>query len=766
MSMQKENGGFYFSDGDAGKSAARTGGPGEPSKRGNIRGRWFFILILIVMPLTAFSFVAGSVFLYRLYETLPTHTQLQNVEQALVSKVLDKDGKLIHEFSVERRFWVSLDQIPVDLQNAVIAIEDRRFYNHWGINVERNIGAILANLDSGRFAQGASTITQQLARNLYLTSDKTIIRKIREVLTAAQLERSYTKKEILELYLNQVYLGAGVYGVQAASQHYFNKNVSDLTLSESAIIAGIIQLPERHRPDRQANSTRITARRNAVLRSMVIIGAISDAAARAAIAEPVAANPKVYLPPKAPYFMEMVRRYVAEKYGDEQLYNGGLVIHTTLDTYAQDSIERSMARQIESLQRRLNWIFLSGTNADRKIGISREAFIADFDSLYALNAEEYGRLHDTLKLRRAQIGVVAIEVSTGAIRALVGGRDFQESRFNRVTQARRQAGSAFKPFVYSAALRNGFTPATVVLDQPITLITPEGEWRPENYDRTFAGPMSIRSALARSNNLVAIQVFNKVGGQTVVDHAKNMGIKQTLHTGPSLAIGACEVTPLEITSSYGVYANRGIHTETFFVQKIVTRNGRVLEQTVPKERQAISPPDAFLMSSMLGQVVCCGTGASIRSTYGFKRPAGGKTGTTNDYADAWFIGFTPQIVCGVWTGVDERLSMGRGVTGSVAAIPVWAAAMHALHKDLPVEDFRRPEGIRQALICAQTSGLSKGACPVTKGEYFRNDMVVDTCTVHGVAASLRGGGIDIFGPSRRSSGIGGGEPAKRRSFIF
>ncbi|MCL2219576.1 MAG: PBP1A family penicillin-binding protein [Chitinispirillia bacterium] len=747
-------------------------GGGRSRKQVGIRGLWIFLLILIVIPVTSFSAVAGSLFIYRLYESLPTHTQLQNIEQSVVSKVLDKDGKPIHEFSVERRFWVPLENIPKDLQNAVISIEDRRFYKHWGINVERNLGAVLANVTRGKLAQGASTITQQLARNLYLTSDKTFIRKIREVLTAVQLESTYTKPEILELYLNQAYLGAGVYGVQAAAEHYYNKGASELTLNECAVIAGIIQRPEHHRPDRPANTERITARRNVVLRSMVVTKSITKAAAQAAIDEPVVANPKVYAPPAAPYFIEMVRRYVADKYGDDQLYNAGLVIQTTLDPIAQDSAEASAGRQVALQQARLNRIFIDANKLDRVFGMNRDMVIASFDSLYALKADEYAKLHDTLKLRKAQIAVVALDVKTGAIRTLIGGRDFQESRFNRVTQARRQAGSAFKPFVYSAALENGINPATVILDQPITLVTPEGEWRPENYDRTFSGPMTVRDALAKSNNLVAIQVFNRVGGQTVVDHAQRMKIRpQSLHTGPSLAIGACEVTPMEITSSYGIYANRGIYVPPYFIERITDRNGRVLEEATPKEEEVLSPSDAFLMTSLLGSVVCCGTGARIRSEHKFTRPAGGKTGTTNDYSDAWFVGFTPQIVCGVWVGIDDRLSMGYGVTGTVAAVPVWSRAMIALHRDLPVQDFRRPEGVKGLSICSQSSGLAGASCPRTKVEVFRSESVVDSCTVHGIARGLRdgGAGMDIFGPSRRggsgstggSSGSGGGEQKKQ-----
>jgi penicillin-binding protein 1A len=751
-----------------GADADKTGVAGGKVK-GRILGMFLVVVILIAALLASTALATGGFFLYRLYQTLPTHSKLQNVEQSLVSKVFDRNGALIHEFSVEKRFWVPIEKIPAELQNAVIAIEDRDFEKHWGINVRRIIGAVIVNVATRSKAQGASTLTQQLARNLYLTADKSFIRKIREILTAIQLERSYTKTEILELYLNQVYLGAGVYGVQAAAEHYFSKDVDELTLAECAVIAGSIQLPERYRPDRADNITRITDRRNTVLRAMRATKAIDKNTMLAAINEEVIANPKIYRPPAAPYFMEMVRKYISDKYGDELLYNGGLSIHTTLDPTAQDSTEKSMAKQVKSLQRRLNRMFLDDSEADKKLRIKRETFIASFDSLYAENEEEYKLLPDSVKLRQAQMGVVALDVKTGAIRVLIGGRDFQESKFNRAMQAKRQPGSSFKPFVYAAALENGFTPATVVLDQPITLITDEGEWRPENYDRSFSGPLSVRDALAKSNNLVAIQVFNKVGGQIVVDYAAKMGIKQKLLPVPSLAIGACEVLPIEMISAYATFANRGIQAEPYWVEKVLDKNGRVLEQMIPKEREVLSPQIAFLMNSLLSSVVCCGTGASIRGL-GFSRPAAGKTGTTNDYSDAWFIGYTPQIACGVWAGVDERRSLGKGVTGSMAAIPVWVDAMITLHKGVPVEDFRRPEGTKALNICAQSYGLATASCPKTKVEYFLVGSPVEACTIHGSGSSLRNGGIDVFGPSRRGGGTNGsgGRDAqpRKRSMMF
>ncbi|HEX2955544.1 MAG TPA: PBP1A family penicillin-binding protein [Chitinispirillaceae bacterium] len=689
---------------------------------------WVGVVILIGF-LFCFFCTAGFRFLNQLYVTLPSVNQMQNIEQALVSKVYDVNSSPLSEFHIERRFWVPLEKIPPALESAVIAIEDRRFYDHWGVDLIRIFGAAVVDLVRGHIAQGASTLTQQLARNVYLTSKQTIIRKLREILTAVQLESCYTKEEIVELYLNQVYLGAGVYGVEAAAQYYFSKHVQDLTLDECALIAGMIQLPEKYRPDKPANIERITNRRNTVLRAMKSMRVIQNEDYRNAIAIPVKANIQIQRSGIGSYFVEMVRKYVADKYGDDMLYNGGLQIYTTLDPVAQDSAEHALSEQVASLQRRLNRIFLDSTDIDKQLKIPREKFLKSFDSLYALREKEYVQLPDSIKLRQAQMAAVALDVSTAAIRVLIGGRNFEESKFNRVMSARRQPGSSFKPFVYTAALENGYTPASVVLDQPITLMTDEGEWRPENYDRVFNGPISIRSALAKSVNLVAIQVLNKVGPAVVIDYARRMGLKHSMNPVPSLAIGACEATPIEMVNAYQIFANHGVMVKPYFIEKIVDKNGRILETHQAEEKEVLSARTSFLMCSLMRSVVCCGTAASIPGL-GFSRPAAGKTGTTNDYSDAWFIGFTPQIVCGVWAGVDERRSLGAGVTGSICAIPVWVKTMQPLHKKLPVKDFEAPEGIKAAMMCKESHKVALPSCPKAEAEFFFAETELDTCDIH------------------------------------
>jgi penicillin-binding protein 1A len=727
----------------------RPAGSGSPQSGIVVRNGPLGGIVLAMLALAVFGCTAASWFVYRLSLNLPTVSQIQNIEQPLASKVLDKDGKLLYEFSIERRSWVPIEKFPVNLQAGIVAIEDRKFYSHGGIDLRRIIGAALVDIVRRGYAQGASTITQQLARGLYLTAKPSMVRKIREALTALQLESCYTKREILELYLNQVYLGGGAWGVEAASEQYFSKHVWNLDLNECATLAGIIQLPERYRPDKKENLNRARVRRNTVLRAMEEVKVIDKAACAAATVAPVPTHPLENKGEVGPYFLEMVRRYVADRYGDNELYNGGLTIYTTLDRAGQEAAETASAKEVASLQHRLKRIFLDSTRAYRRFKIPRDTFLAHFDSLYALNADEYVRLPDSTKLRQAQISVVALDAASGAIRTLIGGRNFEESKFNRVTMALRQPGSSFKPIVYTAAMEHGFTPASVILDQPITLQTPTGEWRPENYDFKFGGPTTIRRAVGLSINLVAIQVLMKVGPEVVVDYARRMGFRHAIQPIPSLAVGSCEATPMEMACAYQIFANKGVAETPYYIEKIVDKSGRVLDRHAPEEREALSPQTAYLMCSLLQTVVCCGTASTIPGL-GFTRPAGGKTGTTNDYSDAWFIGFTPQVVCCVWTGVDERRSLGNGVTGSLVAVPVWVPIMIALHRNLPVRDFEVPkEGIKHEKICDESHLIATRFCPKVREECFLAESVVDTCAIHGpgrVAKTVR---KDVFGSSSK-----------------
>jgi penicillin-binding protein 1A len=683
-----------------------------------------------------------------MYQTLPTLDQLENIEPPLSSKVMGKDGALVYEFSIEKRSWVSLKTIPDTLINAVLSIEDRKFYDHWGVDLKRIVGAMLVNLVRGHYAQGGSTLTQQLARNVYLSSQTSMVRKIREAMTAVQIETYYTKKEILELYLNQVYFGAGVYGVEAAAHCYFNKPVSKLDLNECAVLAGVIQLPERYRPDKQTNQKRITARRGAVLRAMQTMHFIDDRAIEVVSKQSIPCNPHKDISQRAPYFVELVRQYAEQKYGDDALYNGGLTIYTTLDLEAQDSVEKAASAHLRELQIKMNSAFLWKSGVYQRLHIPRETFLAHFDSLYNVYRKECEALPDSSRLRILQTAVVALDVKTGGVLALIGGRDFAESKFNRAMQAVRQPGSSFKPFLYTAAMEHGYAPSSLVMDQPITLQTPQGEWRPENYEGTFEGPVTIRHAVEHSLNLAAIQTIIQIGPDTVVDYARRMGLKQHLEPVPSLAIGSCEVIPMEMATAYSIFPNKGLRVAPFYIKRIVDRNGKILEEHEQNELQVLSSSTAFVMSDILTGVVRRGTGAAIPGL-GFSRPCAGKTGTSNDYADAWFVGFTPQITCCVWVGVDERRSMGTGMTGAQAAVPIFARSMAALHKKLPIENFEKPDSVVTEKVCAVSHKPAVTGCPQTFDDYFILGKFPEHCDLHGPGKSKKSNIAKLFGPQEK-----------------
>jgi penicillin-binding protein 1A len=686
-----------------------------------------FACIVLLCGIAAGS---GLWFFNHMYKTLLSPDEIQSVAPALVSKVYARDGSLIHEFSVERRFWVPLSQIPVDLCKAVVATEDRRFYKHWGVDLHRIAGAFFVNIVRGESAQGGSTITQQLARNLYLSLRKSMIRKIREAMTAVQMEKYYTKDQILELYLNQVYLGAGVYGVEAASQRYFSKPVAQCNLNECTVIAGLIQLPEKYRPDKPENHTRLAQRRKAVLAGMRAMRFVTKTQACAVLADSVPSNPQKITARIAPYFIEMVRDHIEKKYGEEMLYNGGLEIFTTLDAVAQTAAEDTLKKHLAWLQHKTNRIFLDYSRAHVKEGVSKDFYIEHFDSLYNLRREQWEALPDTQKLRIVQASVIALDETDNGITVLIGGRDFSESKFNRALQALRQPGSAFKPILYAAAIDSSYTTVSVVLDQPVTIETPEGLWRPENYDGEFLGPVTIRQAMKKSINLVPVQIIRDIGENTVITLARRMGLTHQLNAVPSLAIGSCEVTPMEMVVAYSIFAHQGKLVRPYAIERVLDKNGRILEEIHPREEDVLSPQTAYIMTSLMRSVVTSGTAAAIPGM-GFTRPAAGKTGTTNDFSDAWFIGYTQQAVCGVWVGVDAHRTIGYGVTGAVAAIPVWVKTMKALHRNLPVEEFRQPDGIVLQHICSKSNKLASASCPVTYDDYFIEGKLPSRCDLHG-----------------------------------
>ncbi len=641
-----------------------------------------------------------------LRKDLPSPSNLQTIAPPIKTLVYDRNEKLVHEFFKENRSIVPLREIPRPLVQAILAIEDRRFYSHWGIDPIRLARALITDIVTRSPQQGGSTITQQLARNLFLTHEKTLTRKLKEIVLAIRIEQTYTKDEILEMYFNQIYFGEGAYGVDAAAKVYFGKRVQELNLQECALLAGLPRTPRDYSPRRDPDGA--LRRRNLVLSQMLAAKFINRAAYEQASEAPLGVTKTRYNAQEAPYFIEMVRQYVDEHYGTNLLYEGGLKIHTSLDIDLQHAAEESLERRLTALEQR-----------------------NQYKKTRAVLAKASVSARDKGQTEYLQGAVVSIEPQSGQILSLVGGRDFNDSNFNRAVQAARQPGSAFKPFIYTAAIDNGFTPTDIILDTPVSFRGGNGEdWSPQNYDKKFRGPVTLRNALANSVNVPAAKLLQKLGTGVVTGLAHRMGISSKLNPDLSLALGTSEVNLLELTSSYGVFANQGVRVPPVLVLKIEDKNGKVLEEKRQTAEEVLSPETALTMTSMMESVVENGTAASARAL-GFTAPAAGKTGTTDDYSDAWFVGYVPGIVSGVWVGFDRKQKIGPGMTGAAAALPIWVDVMLAATKSRPPQDFPVPSGVVSRLICTETGLLANPACPSTEIELFREGSEpTGYCNVH------------------------------------
>lgn len=652
---------------------------------------------------------AGAVFgvVQWLGRDLPTPDQLTAIQAPVKTVVFDARGRVLHEFFKENRSAVPLRQIPKTLVNATLSTEDRNFYQHWGVDLWGVGRAVIQDVMQMRRAQGGSTITQQLARNLFLTHERSLSRKFKEMALAIQIEKTYSKSQILEMYFNQIYFGEGAYGVEAAAKTYFGKPVQELTLSESALLSGLPANPTLYSPRRRPQAAR--ARRAKVLRNMLATRAITQVEFDRAIGSPLGVTPVRYSNDRAPYFIEMVRLHLDERYGSNAVYEGGLKVWTTLDMDLQQIGERALERQVESIENSL------------KLKVRHSSFVAaSSDSGRALQKTPY-----------LQGALVALDPRNGYVRALVGGRDWNQSNFNRATQARRQPGSAFKPFVYTAAIDNGFHPTDIIVDEPVSFPGGNGElYQPGNYDHTFRGPVTLRYALQQSINIPAIKLLRKVGTSLVASYARRMGIRSPIGQNLSMALGSSEVTLTELTSAYGVLANRGIRNDPLFVLKVEDRNGNVLEKNAPRPVEVLSEGTASVMTSMLQSVVDHGTGYPARVA-GFLNPAAGKTGTMDDYMDAWFVGYTPSLSCGCWVGYDEKKTIGPGMTGARAALPMWTEFMIGATRGRPVEDFPVPAGTISRLVCAETGMLATDACSNVTNEIFtEGSEPAEYCSAH------------------------------------
>lgn len=625
---------------------------------------------MIVVGLLAGVGAAGLI-AWLIHES-PSVDTLKDYRPSTTTRIYSDRGDLIDSFYAEDRRVIPIAEIPDVVIKAFVAGEDARFFQHEGLDLVGIFRAFVKNMIAGEIVQGGSTITQQVARSLYLSPERTFTRKIREAILAYKIDRYLKKQEILELYLNHIYLGHGAYGIEAASQSYFGKSARTLTLPEAAMLAGLPKAPSRFSP--YVNMERARQRQAYVLTRMQEEGYISQAAKDRAMQEPVrliSSKPREKI---APYFTENVRRYILEKYGSDALYREGLEVHTTLSVEMQKAANEAVERGLREME-------------------TREKFTP-------------GELQGAL---------LCMDARTGEIKAMVGGRDYKKSEFNRATQARRRPGSSFKPFVYTAAFDKGMTPATVILDSPVIFNDAvRGEWKPQNFEHKFFGPTTLRTALTFSRNVVTVKLLQELGLAYVIDYAHNMGIQSPLTRDLTLALGTSTVTLQEMVRGYGVLANGGRRVEPYFIRKIVDRNGHVLEEHAPQVEPAIDPRVAFLTTSVLQNVVQEGTGERVKA---IGRPVAGKTGTTDDYVDAWFIGYTPSLVAGVWVGFDAEKTMGRSGVGGRAAAPVWLYFMEQALKGMPVEVFAAPEGVVFARIDPRT-GLLAG--PGTKDPVFES----------------------------------------------
>ncbi|MEN9507825.1 MAG: hypothetical protein RLZZ621_388 [Gemmatimonadota bacterium] len=632
----------------------------------------------------------------------PSIAALEDYVPRQTSKVYAADGRFITELGLERRTLVRLRDIPKHVRDAVVITEDRRFYLHAGIDYVRVFGAALRNVKAGGYSQGFSTITMQLARNIFpdrISRQKTLLRKIKEARVARAIEERYAKDKILELYLNQVYFGAGAYGVETASQRYFGKSVRDVTVAEAAMLAGLLKGPERYNPRRFAD--RAIQRRNTVLELMRRSGAINNADASLAKAYPLQLAERSESGDVAPYFVEWVRRELEEHFG-KRLYDEGLKVYTTIDIDMQTAAERALENQLAAIE------------AER-FGPYKHL---TYEAYLARSAEggETGAANSPY----LQGAFVALDPRTGGVRAMVGGRDFADSKFNRATQALRQPGSTFKPIVYAAGIHEGMSAATVVDDAPLSIPQVSGEmWSPQNYDLKFQGALPLRKALYQSRNLAAIRTGMAVGESGVIDMARRFGITTPIPPYPSLFIGSADVYPIQMIGAYSVFANLGLRTSPYAIDRVENAKGEVVWRPSPDREAVMSPEESWLMVSMLKDVVVRGTGARIWSS-GFRVPAGGKTGTTNDGADVWFIGFTADLVAGIWMGFDKPQKIKSNAQGGELAAPAWSAFMTEVYRRKPAPpDWPMPRGVLVRQVDANTGRLPNATCPGNLvNEYF------------------------------------------------
>ena len=729
--------------------------------------RWWKISLLGLAAAVLIGGLTGGGLLWHFSKDLPALEQLGTYQPSLVTQVYSSDQQLIGQFFIERRILTPVADIPEQLRRAVIAVEDVRFFEHPGLDYIGMLRAAWTNVRRGGKVEGASTITQQLARSLFLSSERTFDRKVRELILAYKMELVLTKEQILELYLNQIYFGQGAYGVASAAQTYFGKDLPALTIGESAFLAGLPKSPNHYSPFKAYD--RAKKRQEHVLARMEEAKFLTTAEHEQAAAETLSFR-RPGSEQAAPYFVEYIRQLLVAKYGEAMVYKGGLKVVTTLNIEMQKAAEAAFAAGLRELDKRQGWrgplrtvdattptppIVAAMTDQALKVGDHREGFVAkvakdnylvqigttmaklEFDDMawtkrrltgpdtakdvvVNQNLKQVLKPGDVIevmvkKLDRGIVhvqleqtplvdgGLIAMEPGKGAIRVMVGGYDFSRSEYNRAVQAHRQPGSAFKPIIYATALSQGMSPASVILDAPVVYEQEQDEktWKPENYGRKIHGMVSLRDALAHSHNLATVRLLDKVGVKNVIEFAKVVGIASPLAADLSLGLGSSSVGLMELTSAYGVLINQGNRAEPYAIVLVKDNAGKVLEQVEPQAIPVISKETAYLITNMMEDVIQKGTGQAAKV---IGRPIAGKTGTTDEFINAWFIGGAPNLVTGIYVGFDDRRSLGETESGAHAALPIWVNFMRDALKPLPVVAFTIPEGVTFVKI-DPTTGL-------------------------------------------------------------
>ncbi len=757
--------------------------------------------ILLVTFLSIFlicvsaGFIGAGFIYFHFSKDLPDVRKLKDHQPSTITQVYSASDEKIAEFYIEKRIIISLEDIPLALKQATLAVEDSNFYYHFGIDPKAIFRAFITNMKAGHVVEGGSTITQQLTKTMFLSRERTLPRKIKEAILAVRLELVFSKDEILEMYLNQIYYGHGTYGVEAAARNYFGKTVKDLTIAECAMIASLPKAPNNYSPYK--NPKRAKKRRNHVIRRMADVSFITHKQAKLSLKEDFHLGKVEKMLNKAPYFVEHVRRILEEKFGSSKLYRAGLKVYTTLDMDMQETAQRAIKKNLLIADKRygyrgplgtvdisrgeiavqnamlrqndftegkgievgstisgtvmsvgdshawiilgaedgyldikdMNWARKPNPNVDgrwAKIKNPNQAIAAgDLIRVKVLGRKQDGSGWSLALEQEPEVEAALISLApfTGEVKAMIGGYDFNKSQFNRSVQAIRQPGSAFKPIIYAAAINEGYAPASIIIDSPIIFKEKEDafdKWKPVNFEEKFYGPTSLREALAHSRNVVTVKLMQNIGIKSTIRLARSLGITSNLEENLSIALGSSGLTLYELTSAYSAFANLGSLVKPTAIRNIKSRSGEVLFTAVPETSQPISPGTAHIITSLMQSVIQNGTATKVKA---LKRPVAGKTGTTNNYVDAWFMGYTPELVTGVWVGKDKDEPLGRNETGSRAAIPIWLQFMKEALANEPIVNFPVPSDIQFLKVLSESGEPAKYSDADSSFELYLQDFL-------------------------------------------